>query len=137
MAIEEADGRARIVDAGRGTAQARGAEAEALACQYLACNGVRILERNLRCRGGEVDVIGIDRDTLVFVEVRLRTGVRFGGPAESITAHKRRRITHAARWWLAHEGRRHACRPCRFDAILLSSLDIRTIEWLRAAFVDP
>ena len=105
----------------------RGAAAEALAAQYLQERGVAIVARNYRCRGGEIDLIGRDGDTLVFVEVRLRSSAAFGGAAESIGARKRKRLALAAAHYLARIGREP---PCRFDAILLASLEPRDIEWL-------
>lgn len=129
----EAEG-SRIVGACRTAAQARGSQAEALAAEHLAAHGVRILARNVRCRGGEVDLIGQERDTVVFVEVRLRGNPRFGGAAASITPAKQRRVVLAAQWWLGGEGRRYARHPCRFDAVLLETLDARGIVWLKAAF---
>jgi len=106
----------------------RGAAAEALAARFLQARGVRIVERNYRCRGGEIDIIARDGSTLVFVEVRLRRSDAFGGAAASITAAKRRRLGLAARHYLGRLGREP---PCRFDAILLDSLDPERIEWLR------
>lgn len=125
---------ATIVGPGAGRTQARGSAAEAMAERHLVDRGLTVLGRNVRCRGGEVDLICLDRDTVVFVEVRLRSNPRFGGAADSITATKRRRIVLAARWWLAGDGRRHAGRPCRFDAALLDTLAEDRIEWLQAAF---
>lgn len=127
-------------DCGRATAPtqaahlARGAAAEALAAAYLGQHGLAILARNLRCRGGEVDLIALDGATLVFAEVRLRSNKRFGGAAASITRHKQQRVILAARTWLCGAGKHHAGRPCRFDAVLLDALDPATIEWIRGAF---
>ncbi len=126
-----------IVGAGHTLAQARGRQAEALAEAHLAAHGLRPLARNARCRGGEVDLICLDGDTVVFVEVRLRNDKRFGSAADSIGVRKQRRIVLAARHWLHGEGRRHAARPCRFDAVLFDNADITDtagIVWLRAAF---
>ena len=105
----------------------RGAAAEALAAEFLVARGLAIVERNYRCRRGEIDLIARDRDTLVFVEVRLRSSTAFGGAAASITAAKRQRIARAARHYLATFRQEP---PCRFDAILLDALDSRRIEWL-------
>jgi len=105
----------------------RGAQAEALAAGFLAGRGLRILARNYRCRAGEIDLIARDRDTIVFVEVRLRSSNAFGGAAASITATKRLRLQRAATHYLARLGKEPAC---RFDAILLDSLDSSRIEWL-------
>ncbi len=123
-----------IVDAPQTPAQARGRAAEDLAAQYLVARGLRLLARNVSCRGGEVDLICLDRDSLVFVEVRLRRNGRFGGAAESITAAKRRRVTLAAQWWLGGAGRRWGQHPCRFDAVLLDALDETRIDWIAGAF---
>ena len=106
----------------------RGAAAEALAAGYLAARGLTIVQRNYRCRGGEIDLIARDREVLVFVEVRLRRNRAFGTAAESITAAKRRRLRLAARHYLARLGREP---PCRFDAVLLDALETENIEWLR------
>lgn len=122
------------IGARRTPAQARGAAAEALAAAHLAARGLRIVARNVRCRGGEVDLICLDRSHVVFVEVRLRTSARFGGAAESITAAKRRRVLIAAQWWLGGAGRRFASAACRFDAVLLDALDPARVTWLPGAF---
>lgn len=106
----------------------RGAAAETLAEQYLVAQGLRIVQRNFRCRGGEIDLIAADGETLVFVEVRLRSSVRFGGAAASIDAGKQARLRHAAQVFLA---RTQPQPPCRFDAVLLSGLDPAKIEWLQ------
>jgi putative endonuclease len=106
----------------------RGAAAEALAAQFLQARGLTIVERNYRCRGGEIDLIARDGSSLVFVEVRLRHGGAFGGAAASLTAGKRRRLGFAAKHYLGRLGREP---PCRFDAILLDALAPDRIEWLR------
>lgn len=112
----------------------RGSAAEALAARHLEGHGLRILARNPRCRGGEVDLIALDRDCIVFVEVRLRSNAHFGGAAASITPAKQRRVILAARSWLAGPGRAHADAPCRFDALLMDGLDAAHITWLKGAF---
>lgn len=127
-------GKAGIVGSGGVRAQARGLQAEVLAEQMLTRHGLRILERRLRCRGGEIDLICLDGATLVFVEVRLRSAGRFGDAADSITATKQRRIIHAAQWWLSGAGAAHARRPMRFDAVLFEQLDPASARWLRSAF---
>ena len=107
-----------------------GARAEALAATHLASQGLTVLERNFRVRGGEIDLVCRDGTTLVFVEVRLRRHAGFGGAAASITAAKRRRLILAARHYLV----RSPDALCRFDCVLLSSLDATLIEWIRDAF---
>lgn len=109
-----------------------GEQAEALAADWLCRRGLRILERNFRVRGGEIDLVCAEGGTLVFVEVRLRRNRDFGGAAASITAGKRRRIVHAARHYLQrHPGHRG---DCRFDCLLLDRLAPEAITWLPAAF---
>jgi putative endonuclease len=105
-----------------------GEKAEALAAEFLAARGMTIVERNFRRRCGELDLIARDGDTLVFVEVRLRTRSDFGGAAASITARKRSRMTAAAGLYLARLARTP---PCRFDAVLLDAIDTSRIEWLK------
>jgi putative endonuclease len=108
----------------------RGVPAENLAAAFLEGQGLKILERNYRCRFGEIDLIASSGATLVFVEVRARRSSAFGGAAGSITAAKRRRLVAAARHYLA---RRRADRACRFDVVLLQG-DERRIEWVANAF---
>jgi putative endonuclease len=105
-----------------------GARAEALAADYLARQGLVFVARNFRTRRGEIDVIVRDRDTLVFVEVRLRSRAAYGGAAASITPAKRARLLAAAHAYLATLDREP---PCRFDAILLDGLDPARIAWER------
>lgn len=108
----------------------RGEPAERLAAAFLEREGLKILERNYRCRFGEIDLVAASGDTLVFVEVRARKSEAFGGAASSITAAKRRRLLAAARHYLA---RYRADRACRFDVVLVRGQE-REIEWLTNAF---
>ena len=108
-----------------------GARAEALAAAYLVRQGLAIVARNFRTRAGEIDLVARDGRVLVFVEVRLRRSANFGGAVESITATKRARLVAAANAYLARLGREP---PCRFDAILMSSLDPSAIDWRRDVF---
>ncbi len=108
----------------------RGRAAEALAGRYLEDQGLAIVQRNYRCRYGEIDLIVRDGATLVFVEVRARRSNAFGGAAASITAAKRDKLRRAALHYLAALGRSPRC---RFDAVLLSG-DTNKVEWIRDAF---
>jgi putative endonuclease len=107
----------------------RGLEAEALAFDYLCRQGLIEVERNYRCRFGEIDLIMRDGSTLVFVEVRMRASSAFGGASESIDARKQRKLLSAARHYIGSKG---TIPDCRFDAVLLNG-DSR-IEWIRNAF---
>ncbi|MFN0315562.1 MAG: YraN family protein [Burkholderiales bacterium] len=104
-----------------------GAEDEALA--FLRHQGLQLLERNYRCRFGEIDLIMKEGATLVFVEVRMRKNASFGGAAESITARKQKRIIAAARHYLSQS---RVVPNCRFDALLLCPN--QPADWIRDAF---
>ena len=108
----------------------RGVPAENLAAAFLESRGLKVVERNYRCRFGEIDLIAASGATLVFVEVRARRSTAFGGAAASITAAKRRRLVAAARHYLA---RRRVAGACRFDVVLLQGDEPR-IEWVADAF---
>ena len=120
------------------TSSQRGLQAETQALTYLQAAGMKLLERNYRTPGrggGEIDLILRDRDgTLVFVEVRSRNTLQFGGAAASIVAGKQRRIILAARHYLLKYA---VLPPCRFDVVSVQSTaqsDAPNIEWLKAAF---
>lgn len=108
-----------------------GAQAEQVAAQYLQQHGLKLLQRNYRCRYGEIDLICQHDDTLVFVEVRLRSNAAFGGAGASIDARKQAKLLHSAQHYLSTLPRTP---PCRFDAILLQAPDIHSIEWVKNAF---
>lgn len=116
----------------RASSAKAGSAAENLAAEFLSRRGLRVLARNWRVRGGEIDLICEESGCLVFVEVRLRGGSGYGGAAASITAAKQRRIVLAARHYLAGKSER----PCRFDVVLLDGLDERRLEWIRNAFLE-
>ncbi len=120
-------------DTTRTARQRDGDLAEALAATYLSQQGLQILERNYRVRGGELDLIALDGETLVFVEVRYRKNARFGGAAASIDARKQQRLIHAAQVYLLKHPRQ-ALRPCRFDCVLLDALHRPQIDWIKDAF---
>ncbi|MGO0122564.1 YraN family protein [Desulfothermobacter acidiphilus] len=96
--------------------RARGKQAEELAVAYLQRAGWQILERNFRCRWGEIDLVAREGDTVVFVEVRSRSNLAFGSPEESIGWHKRERMKKAVRYFIGRYGREF---PCRFDVIAI------------------
>ena len=109
------------------TTTARGREAEAQAARHLEGHGLRVVARNFRVRGGEIDLICRDGRVLVFVEVRQRSRSDFGGAGASITISKQRRIVLAARHYLAGQPE---C-DCRFDCVLIEG---ERLEWLKDAF---
>ena len=78
-----------------------GDSGERLAARYLASQGHRIVARNVRRREGEIDLVTLDGDTLVFVEVKLRRAGAFGGASEALTAAKHRRLRALAEAYVA------------------------------------
>lgn len=109
--------------------QERGRDAEERARVFLEDNGLRLLARNYRCRFGEIDLVMQDGDALVFVEVRLRRSVSFGGGLTSVDGAKRNRLIATAHHYLQARAR---STPARFDVIAIDS-DER-IKWVRNAF---
>ena len=107
------------------TKQERGRQAEDDALAYLLLQGLVLLQRNYLCRGGELDLIMRDGASVVFVEVRLRSGSAYGGALASITPAKQRRMVLAAQTWLLGQKRLPAC---RFDALCI---DGGHISWLK------
>lgn len=107
-----------------------GVRAEELCAELLRKAGLRILARNWRCRHGEIDLVAEEGGTLVFAEVRYRRDERFGGAAESVTSAKQGRLIAAARLYLM----RRPDADCRFDVLLLDSLEVDRIRWIRNAF---
>ena len=92
-----------------------GAHGERVAVAYLTDAGLRVLDRNWRCRDGELDIVARDRDALVFCEVKTRRGTGYGHPVEAVTVAKQRKLrTLAHRWLAAHD--EHA-RDLRFDVV--------------------
>ena len=107
------------------TKQQRGRQGEDDALAYLLRQGLVLLARNYLCKGGELDLIMRDGASIVFVEVRLRSGTAYGGALASITPAKQRRMVVAAQTWL--QGQK-ALPPCRFDAL---AIDGGHISWLQ------
>jgi putative endonuclease len=120
--------------------QRAGDAAEEAACAHLRAQGCTIVARNARFREGELDIVARDAaGTLLFVEVRLRSGARFGGAGASVDAFKRRRLVRAAQHWLlqayggqSRGGRGAGWPPCRFDVITADAGGVT--EWIRDAF---
>lgn len=95
--------------------RASGEAGESMACRYLERQGFVVLERNYRCRSGEVDVVARQGDTTVFVEVKERRSGAHGAGYEAVTFGKRRRLISAARLYASTRGISE--KPLRFDVI--------------------
>jgi putative endonuclease len=118
------------------TTTAIGRRGEDAAARHLESHGLQLLERNYRCRGGEIDLVMLEGNTLVLVEVRLRTSGGFGGAAASVGSRKQRRFTLAARHLMMT---RPAYRKlqARFDVVALEAgaqPGETRIDWIRDAF---
>jgi putative endonuclease len=99
--------------------------------RHLERRGLKLVARNWRCAGGELDLIMRGRDTLVLVEVRKRSRDDYGGAFASVTAGKRRRLILAAKMFLAQHPQ-YAGDAVRFDVVAVDGTD--QVEWLEAAF---
>jgi len=107
-----------------------GVVAEKKALTYLLGQGLVLLHQNYYCRFGEIDLIMLDQDTLVFIEVRYRKNGNFGGALASINQTKQRKIIKTAKHYLAQL----RSEPyCRFDAIALNETELTPL-WVKDAF---
>ena len=97
--------------------QRLGTAGEDLACAALEKLGYRICERNYRTRSGEIDVVAMDGDTIVFVEVKTKTSGDFGDPVEEVTPQKQRQIVSMGQWY--HAFNCMPGTPCRFDVVAI------------------
>ena len=116
-----------------GTPGSAGALAEERAEVYLQQQGLRSWIKNYRCKTGEIDLIMREGDTLVFVEVRLRTNKFFSSAAESVNYAKQQKLLRTAQRFL-QERQLLDKHPCRFDIIAINHQHNGGIEWIRNAF---
>ena len=108
-----------------------GAQAEARAEKFLQAQGLITRVKNYRCKQGEIDLVMMQHDELIFVEVRLRSHRQFANAAESVTISKQQKIIKAAQHYL-QEHRLTDRINCRFDVIAFS--DNGVPEWIKNAF---
>jgi len=109
----------------------RGQRGEQMAHSHLREQGLSLLERNYRSRWGEIDLIMLDGEILVFVEVRLRAASTYGSPAETIGKRKQQRLIRTAQHYL----QTHRDARARFDVIAITTGDhAPQIEWIKDAF---
>lgn len=107
--------------------RALGAWGEDLAARHLEGAGLVVLDRNWRCREGEIDIVARDGDAIVICEVKTRRGQAFGSPAEAVTPGKLRRLRLLAIRWMAASGTRAA--TIRFDVVaVLVSGTVVTVD---------
>jgi len=111
-----------------------GARGENIAAAFLKGQKYAIIERNYRCKAGEVDIVAREGKTLVFVEVKTRSNTAFGPPQASVTPFKQRQLSKAALTWLAKKKLHDT--SARFDviAIILREHEVPAIEHIKNAF---
>ena len=118
---------------GSGDTRTLGERAEQTALRYLLSHGLKSITRNFRSRGGEIDLIMLHDDCLVFVEVRYRGSMRFAPPAVTVDRKKQRKILQTAALFLARE-QRYTRHTIRFDVVSITGSGHDTIEWIQDAF---
>jgi putative endonuclease len=112
----------------------RGEDVEAAALEFLLTRNFQLVEKNYHSRYGEIDLIMMDRQNLVFVEVRYRSNNIFGGAAQSIDQRKQQRLRRTAEKFL-QQNHSMAFDGCRFDVIAVSgSHSNYKIDWIKDAF---
>ncbi|MCD2492652.1 YraN family protein [Lacrimispora sp. NSJ-141] len=104
-----------------------GVKYEELAARILCSSGYRILERNFRCRLGEIDIIARHRGYLVFIEVKYRKDAGTGYPEEAVDVRKQTVIRKTAEFYMKSRGYGLSV-PCRFDVVSMEGEQIRIIE---------
>lgn len=109
-----------------------GRSGEDRAAKHLASLGYRVLERNYRTAHGEIDIIALDRDMVVFVEVKTRTNNAYGTPELAVNPSKQKRMIKAALGYLKHKQLHQMA--CRFDVVAISGNESEGIELIRHAF---
>ena len=115
----------------------KGQDYEDMAASYLLAAGLDLLERNFRCKAGEIDIICSQGEQLIFVEVRYRGNRKYASAAESVDKRKQRKIILAAQFYL-QRNRRYQAQPCRFDVIAITSSQSAAkdnVQWLKNAFI--
>ena len=111
-----------------------GMEQEERACQYLTERGVRIRERNFRCRQGEIDIIGCEKEYLVFFEVKYRRDDSRGNAAEAVGFRKQRKICRVADYYRYKHGIGDFS-PIRYDVVTVDGIGANErIDWYKNAF---
>ncbi|MBW6099218.1 YraN family protein [Escherichia coli] len=106
---------------------------EVQARRWLEGKGLRFVAANVNERGGEIDLIMREGRTTVFVEVRYRRSVLYGGAAASVTRSKQHKLLQTARLWLARHNGSFDTVDCRFDVVAFTGNEV---EWIKDAFND-
>lgn len=109
-----------------------GIKGENIAVRYLIKKGFQILDRNFRCRLGEIDIIAMDKGCLVFIEVRTKSSIKYGLPQESVTQAKINKLRRLAQFYLVQKSLYDI--NIRFDVIAVTIIDNLKVTHIKNAF---
>lgn len=109
----------------------KGLHYEDLALSYLQQQGLQLIERNFRCKTGEIDLIMKKSAELIFVEVKYRANNHFGGALAAVTRQKQQKLLRTARWYLQQKELSNAA--CRIDVLAIEGQPPYQYHWLKNA----
>jgi putative endonuclease len=113
----------------------KGNVAEKVATDYLIQQGLTLVTHNFHSRQGEIDMIMMDNNTVVFVEVKYRQQSAYGHANEMVSITKQQKIRHTASFYLQQQQLNVYNTPCRFDVVAIEgNLLNPQIQWLKNAF---
>ncbi|MDX3772564.1 YraN family protein [Chromatiaceae bacterium AAb-1] len=104
---------------------------EQLALTYLQQQGLQLIQRNYRCKAGEIDLIMQDAGQLIFVEVKYRSGDAYGGAAAAVTWQKQQKLLRAIHWYLQQQ--KITDKACRIDVLAIEGQAPYRYNWLQNA----
>lgn len=117
------------------TSTDKGQVTEQFAEDFLIKQGLTLVDKNYHCRQGEIDLIMLEGDTYVFVEVKYRKSMTFGGAISAISASKQKKIKHCVTFYLQQAGLNEYNTPCRIDVVALEgNINQPAVTWLKNAF---
>ncbi len=107
---------------------------ERMACEYLSGHGYKVIERNFSCKAGEVDIVALQEDNVVFIEVKTRSTERYGAPSEAVSKAKQQKMIKTALYYM--QANRLLDYMCRFDVIeiIIDEEDNRRVNLIKDAF---
>ena len=117
------------------TTHQQGQLTENFAAQYLQKHGLKLINQNVHCRQGEIDLVMQEGETYIFVEVKYRKNNNFGGAVAAVSYKKQQKIKHCITFYLHQAGLNEYNTPCRCDVIALTgNIQQPEVTWLKNAF---
>ncbi len=113
----------------------KGQHYEQKAADYLRRHGLKLVDQNFLAKGGELDLVMRDNQSIVFVEVKYRENQSYGHAAETVTWQKQQRLIKAANWWMLKQGLNADATDFRFDVVAIHR-DGQHIEWIKNAITE-